>query len=71
MTFFRFPHNESGKRAINEALISGDPDKVITSIHKVCTAENFSKIGFRYGMYYCSKAVLDCASEVILVNLLL
>ena len=55
----------AGKKAINEALRTGDPDKVITAIDKVCSDENLNKMGCVSAMYYCSRAVLAGASELI------
>ena len=54
-----------GKAAIEEALRSNDPNKVIDQINEVCAKEGLSKIGCVQAAYYCSKAVLKGSSELI------
>jgi len=50
--------SEMGKKAINEALRSGDPDRVVETIEKVCWQEKLSKVG-------CAKAVLKGSTTAI------
>ena len=57
--------SESGKRAINEALRTGDSIKVADKIQEVCNDENLSKLGCAQAIIYCSKAVLSNSSDLI------
>lgn len=57
--------SESGKRAINEALRTGDSSKVVDKIQEVCNNENLSKLGCAQAIVYCSKAVLSSSSDLI------
>jgi len=54
-----------GKRAIGEALRSNDPDRVISTIDKVCRQENLSRISCVHAAYYCVKAIKPSAEKVI------
>jgi hypothetical protein len=54
-----------GKAAIEEALRSNHPHRVIEKITEVCTNEGLSKLGCVQAAYYCSKAVLKGSSELI------
>lgn len=63
--------SEAGKRAINESLRPGCPDKVITVIDKVCTAENLSQIGCVQAMYYAVLAGASEVTRVVCTNLLI
>ena len=54
-----------GKSAIEEALRSNNPNRVIDQINEVCVKEGLSKMGCVQAAYYCSKAVLKGSSELI------
>ena len=45
--------SKAGKTAINNALRSGDPDRVVKTIEKVCSQENLSTLGCVNAMFYC------------------
>ena len=57
--------SEAGKRAINEALRTRNPDKIVDTIQTVCSSENLNKVSCAHAIYYCSKSVLEGARVVI------
>lgn len=48
-----------GKKARNEAFRPGDSDRLIDTI------ESLRKVGCAHAVFYCSKAILEGASESI------